>query len=177
MNRFSKLRFAICHLQFAIFAVFAPLALAAPPSWMALPEETVAMVRVPDARAFLEALRTQTKLGAVLMTPARVDGLVKALSEQWPKEWKEIQEALHRADLTGDDCHALVQGELGAALAFQPRGDKPPLMLAFGWIEPGEELAPRFVAALGAWLAEKSDQPHGPQRKDIELAGHEVLHI
>jgi hypothetical protein len=161
----------------AALLLFTAQSEAAAPSWMALPDETVVMVRVPDAKTFLEALRSQTKLGAVLLSAERLDRLVRLVSEQLPKEWQTVNEALGSAELKFDDCQAIFRGELGAALSFEPRGEGSPLFLALGWLEPGEELAPRFVAALRAWLAEKADTPHGPQRKDIELAGQDVMHI
>lgn len=172
-----------CSALVAIFAL--AVSLAAPsisaaettPSWMALPDETVLLLRLPGGKEFIEALRKQTKLGAVLLSPERLERLTDILREQSPAGWDTAREALGRIDLKVEDWRSLFNGELGAALTVHPRGDRPALLFVLGWLEPGEELAPRLITALTTILSEGADEPLAAQRKDMELAGHEVIHI
>ncbi|MGH7134136.1 MAG: hypothetical protein ACREHD_00260, partial [Pirellulales bacterium] len=146
-------------------------------SWTALPDETVLIVRVPGGQSFIEALRQQTKLGTVLLGAERLNRLVEIIREQSPQKWDSLREALGRVDLKPDDWKGLFQGELGAALTVELRDDRTPLLVVLGWLEPGEELGPRLIAALGSALAEQPDAPTTAKRKDIELAGHDVMHV
>lgn len=149
----------------------------AAPSWMALPDETVLIARVPGGQAFVEALRQQTKLGTALLSGERLNRLVEIIREQSPQTWDSVREALGRVDLKPEDWKDLFQGELGAALTLELRADRTPLLVVLGWLEPGEDLAKRLIAALGSALAEQTDSPTAAKRKDIELAGHEVMHV
>ncbi|HWB13073.1 MAG TPA: hypothetical protein VG826_27865 [Pirellulales bacterium] len=147
------------------------------PSWMALSDETALVLRLPNGEAFIEALRKQTKLGAVIFSQERFDRLLQAIYDQSPDDWDSAREALGRVDLKPDDLHGLVRGDLGVAVTLEPRGDRAPLVVLLGWLEPGEELAPRVIAALQSVLGDLADMPSPPVRKDIELAGHEVMHL
>lgn len=147
------------------------------PSWTALPDETVLLLRVPGGESFVDALRSQTKLGTVLLSAERLERLKRIIRKDSEEFWDSVPEGLGRYGLGPDDWRGLFRGEVGAALTLRPRDQRIPLFVALGWLEPGEELAPRVISALGSLLAEESDLPSGAKRKDIELAGHEVMHI
>jgi hypothetical protein len=147
------------------------------PSWTALPDETALMLRLPSGEAFVDALRKQTKLGAVILSQERFERLVQAIYDRSPGDWDSAREALGRVDLKPDDLQGLFRGDLGVAVALEPRADRAPLVVLLGWLEPGEELAPRVIAALQSVLGDLADMPSPPVRKDIELAGHEVMHL
>ena len=144
------------------------------PSWTALPDETVLMVRVPGGEAFLDVLRKQTKLGAVVLSHDRLERVATAIIEQSPETWDKVREELGRVDLKPEDWRGLFRSDLGIALAMEPRDDRTPLFVLLGWLEPGEELAPRLMAALQSALSDQPEGPYAVKRTDIELAGHEV---
>jgi hypothetical protein len=54
------------------------------PAWECLPENTAAVVRLPQPTAFLETLRAKTKFGAVLLTPRRIEMVRKLLDKSQP---------------------------------------------------------------------------------------------
>jgi hypothetical protein len=168
-------------LMLALFfcASLARLATAAElaPSWTALPEETVLMLRMPAGEAFLDALRKQTKLGAVVFSPDRMRRLAEVIRTRSPEGLDELRETLGRLDLKPEDWKGLFRGDLGVAVTLEPRGKQTPLVVLLGWLEPGEELAPRLVSALQAVLADHTDEAFAPKRQDMELAGHNVMHI
>lgn len=147
------------------------------PSWTALPDETAAMLRIPGGQAFLDALRQQTKLGAVVLSPERIERATQIIRERSPKTWDEVRETLGRVDLKPEDWHGIFRGDLGIAVTLEPRADRGPLVVLLGWFEPGEELAPRLLAALQSALSDEADKPFAPKRKDLELAGREVMHL
>lgn len=148
-----------------------------PASWMALPEETVAMLRVPSAVAFFDALRKQTKLGSLLLSDERVQGAIEAIQSASPAEWDEVREALGRYDLKLEDLTTLLRGEAGLALAMQPRSEREPFFVGLMWIEPGEDLAGKLLSAVQSLIADQSDDEHAIERDDLELAGQKVTHL
>lgn len=154
------------------------------PSWECLPEETVAMVRVPRPAGFLEMLRTRTKFGAVALGADRVRKAWALAVEAWggtdgaPGNVEEIEKQLLKLGLRPDDMAAAFAGEMGLGIVWTPRGDElPPLAMALAWIEPGEEVAERMVTAFQRMLEEQADEEGPPQRVDVEMAGHPVTWV
>ncbi|HEX7450406.1 MAG TPA: hypothetical protein VF306_22790 [Pirellulales bacterium] len=147
------------------------------PAWAALPDETALVVRLPSGTAFADALRQQTKLGAVLLSPERLDRLADAFVSASPEDWDEFREALGRYDLKPGDWRELVRGEVGFAVALEPRADREPLVVGLGWLDAGEDVAGRLLAALQAVVAEQADEPHALVRDDLQVAGIEVTHL
>jgi hypothetical protein len=176
------MRFACMSL--VVFAVcFQPVSAAdLRPSWECLPAETVAFVRLPRPKAFLEEVRKQTRFGAVALSPERMQ---KAWELMWQAEDAQKapgtvgpDEQLGRYGLTMADVSAGFAGDAGAGLVVKPRGDGlPPLMLLLSWIEPGAESAGRLLAAVkqaATEAAPEGDEP-GVRRIDVTMAGHEVV--
>lgn len=149
------------------------------PSWTALPEETVVLLRLPGGEAFFDALRQQTKLGAVLFSADRMGRVRDLLREHLLSDSdEELRKALGRFDLKPDDWQSLFHGDLGAAVTLEPRKERAPLVVILGWLEPGEEVAQRLVSAAQTLLAELADESaDAPKRHDLNLAGHEVMHV
>ena len=52
------------------------------PSSQCLPDETVLLARIPNGRAFFDALRQRTQLGAILLSDERFDRVMKVIREQ-----------------------------------------------------------------------------------------------
>lgn len=148
-----------------------------PASWMALPDETVVMLRVPSGVAFFDALRQQTKLGSLLLSDERVNRAIEAIQSASPEGWDEVREGLGRFDLKLADLSALFRGEAGLALAMQPRSEREPFFVGLAWIEPGEDLAGRLLSAIQSVIADQSGDEHAIQRDDLELAGQKVIHL
>lgn len=157
------------------------------PSWECLPADTVAMVRLPQPADFLQAVREQTRFGAIALAP---DRLRKAWELMVPRLWPaesadgdgegtaKLDEMLGRYGLSQDDLSAGFAGNAGAALIVRSReGDLPPVALFVGWAEPGSEPAGRCMAALkqrAEELVSKGGEPP-VRRTDVEMAGHEVV--
>lgn len=152
------------------------------PSWECLPADTALMVRLPEPARFLEAVKGGTKFGSVALVPRRLEGLwrlaVGAEAGAGERSLEDLEESLARYGLESGDLAAACSGDLGAGFVIRRRDGLPPLPMLLGWLEPGEELAGRLMAAIRRRLEEEADRD-GPaaRRLDLELAGHEVLAI
>ncbi|HEX5447580.1 MAG TPA: hypothetical protein VFW87_27440, partial [Pirellulales bacterium] len=127
--------------------------------------------------AFVDALRQQTKLGAVLLSSDRLDRLADAFVSASPEDWDEMREALGRFDLKPEDWRELLRGEVGFAVALEPWADREPLVVGLGWLDVGEDVSRRLLAALQAVVAEQADEPHALVRDDLQIAGIDVTHL
>lgn len=153
------------------------------PSWECLPEQTGIVVRMPQPAAFLEAIRSRTKFGAVALSEQRLGGLWSLMLEQARSgpagdDLDALEESLARYDLKKDDLAAALAGDLGAGFVFRRReAEQPPLVTMLLWLEPGEELATRLVAAAQKRLGEdiEKDETGTTRRIDVQMAGHDVL--
>ncbi len=154
------------------------------PSWECLPEDTVLMLRLPNAAAFAEELQTRTKLGSYLMRTDRLESIWKLLSgpagvsgdgSGVPADLAETLEeyGLQFSDLTGAGRH-----DLGAAILVRRREGLPPLAMLLAWAEPGLDPAARMLEAAKRRIEELGDGP-GPrlERIDLTLAGREVISV
>ena len=156
------------------------------PSWECLPADTVALVRLPRPAAFLEAVREQTRFGAVALSPERLRQAWEMLVPRlWPaadadgvEGTARLDEMLGRYGLTQDDLSAVFAGDAGAGLIVRPREDGlPPVAMLVVWAEPGSETADRLMAAIkqnAEELVSKGGEPP-IRRTDVEMAGHEVV--
>ncbi|MEX2120020.1 MAG: hypothetical protein WD847_10540 [Pirellulales bacterium] len=147
-----------------------------PPSVAALPSETMLVARIPGGQAFLDALRSQTRLGKVVFGPERIQRISDYLGSEGTLP-DELHQGLRRYNLKPADLAQVFQGELGFAGVALPRGDREPLFVGLSWLEPGEELADRLVKAVQSAVAETSDNEHPIRRIDLSLAGHDVMHL
>ncbi len=148
------------------------------PSWHCLPEETVVIARIPQPKEFYDAIRSRTKLGAVVLKQDRLDKVIELIREQAKEGFAEFEKGLSDFNLKLEDWQALFSGELGAAVVVQPRQEKfAPLGVALAWLEPGEDLANRLIAAMEKGIAEQTDTKFPTKRIDLELAGHKVLYM
>jgi len=153
------------------------------PSWECLPEDTGIMVRMPQPAAFLEAIRTRTRFGAVALSEQRLQGLWNLALDTVRRDGggqdpDELEETLARYDLRKEDLPAALGGDTGAGFVFRSReAGRPPLVTMLVWLEPGEDVATRMVAAAQKKLEEDiaADETGTTRRIDVEMAGHEVL--
>jgi hypothetical protein len=149
----------------------------APPSWTCLPDEAIAVARVPGAEAFFAALKKQTKLGAVLTRPDRVERIGTLLKEQGKEDLDELVKELGNYKLKIDDWQQLLAGEAGVALLLEPRGAEPPRYFFLLWNEPEADLSDRLYAALQQVVDEQRGEPDGPRREDFQVAGFDCMHL
>lgn len=151
------------------------------PSWECLPDDTVLMVRLPDATGFVDAVRTRTKFGGFVLRPDRLESLWEFFQDQADEAGGSadtIEEALREyglelADLLGAGAH-----DLGGALLVRRREGQPPLAMVLGWAEPGPEAADKILEAAKRRIEESGDE-EGPvlERTDLSLAGQEVISV
>jgi len=154
------------------------------PSWQCLPADTAVMVRFPGLSGLLEALRSQTRFGAVAMRQERLDGLWQAVVGEADREGgfspEEFEDSLRKYGLEPADIWAMFDREMGGGLVARSRRDEklPTLGMVLGWIEPGPEAAGRFLEAVRRRLEEDAggDGPV-PRRVDMQLAGHDVVSV
>ncbi len=147
------------------------------PSAYALPEQTVAVLRLPDAGAYVAAMRRQTRLGSVLLSDERQQKLAQFIQEVNREEWGALVAGLARFNLQPDDWKKLFAGEAGMALVLETRAGQAPLAMVLAWLEPGEDLAGRLLAAMQKAIAEAGTGPDVPRRTDFNLAGYTVMQI
>ena len=146
------------------------------PSWTLVPDSTVLIARA-DLSKFLEALRRQTKFGAVVLSEERVSRGIELWKSENQTEWEATVKELGEVGLKPEDLAQLFAGECGFALTLEPRGERAPLLVGLTWLEPGEELAERTIKAIQDALEKHADAPHPTQRVDLDLAGAQVMHL
>ncbi len=155
------------------------------PSWECLPDDTAVMMRLPDPRAFLEAMRTRTKFGAVALSDRRLEGVWTAILDALRtggvgEESETLEDRLGKYGLTPADLQTVFAGDMGAGFVVRGRdGGLSPLVMMLVWLEPGEETAVRLVEAAKKRTEERTaaNEPDAPKRIDLELAGHEVFSL
>lgn len=153
------------------------------PSWECLPDDTAAMIRLPQPQAFLETVRSRTKFGAVALGPDRMTAawdviLAAASAGENGVDLVDLGKDLAKYGLEGADVQAAFAGDMGAGMVLRKRdAGLPPLALVLAWMEPGPESAERLVAALQKLLEETAGDEGAPQRVDVEMAGHPVMWI
>ncbi|HEY5310898.1 MAG TPA: hypothetical protein VIK18_00215 [Pirellulales bacterium] len=146
----------------------------AKPSWACLPEDTLALLRIPSGNKAAEVLRTKTKIGAILFDPGRMAKIREAMSKEGSDDLEEASKALEQYGLKLDDCYKLLEGEAGAGVVLPP--GEPRLLAVLGWLEPDPELAGRLMTALDKVLEDYKDEDL-VKRKDIELADQKVIQL
>jgi len=138
----------------------------------------VLLVRVPGGSEFIGALRRQTKLGKLILSPERIEKLIALQGDDGEEDAKDfMSQVLGQLDLKGEDYLQLLEGELGAALVVLPDAKHGPLMVGLGWLEPKGDLAEKLVAAVQKTIEEENDDEHPIARIDLDLAGHPVTHL
>lgn len=160
----------------ATFALPAASGAAERPSWQALPDETVAVLRFPNLKEAYEALRTRTKLGAVAFDAKRVDAIKALILENSKDEVDELSAELVRLGLSYDDLLVSFNGEVGYAATAVKNGDEA-MYAGLLWADCGEELAQKWVAAIDKLLETQADGIDKVAREDIELAGVKVRRL
>lgn len=152
------------------------------PTWECLPEDTAVMVRLPDPAGFLDAIRTRTKFGGIVLTDDRLRAgwnllLDKLKQDGTGERFEELEKSLAKYGLERDDVEGLLRGDAGFGVVVAPRDEGlPPLTMMLAWLEPGEDPAMRLFAAAKQRLEEEVAKPDGGVRRmDVEMAGHDVV--
>ena len=149
-------------------------------SWRCLPQETALAICIANGQVFVDAMRTNTKLGEVLFSAARLEQVKDLIVDLPDGEWEEFHEKLSDYGIEPADLPQLLAGESGFALVIdqgQAAPDELALFVGLGWIQPGEELAERIYTAIGKAVEDYVDEEHPVTRVDIELEGMPVMHL
>ncbi len=163
--------FLILHATFAT-------AESAKPSWHCLPAETAVALRVPDGDAFYSAMQA-TAIGRHLFSEERIGEFIQILQREAGDDWTTFRKKLGELGMEPEDFPKILRGESGAALIVNPPGDRDPgetdLYVLF-WANPGEELGDRLMEGMLQTLGE-GDSEYPTRRVDLDLAGHNVIHL
>jgi len=155
------------------------------PSFESLPKDTLIVARSANPTKLLNAMRADTKLGSVLFSRQRWDRMMTVINEQEQEEFKDLKRGLGKVGLTLEDLPKMLTGDFGYAIAMSRRADRTlhddgaPLMVGLVWLNPGEEMAGKFMAAMGKAIeiAMEGDDPFKPRRTDIEIDDHKVIQL
>jgi hypothetical protein len=146
------------------------------PTSQTLPDETLAVVRLPNLKGAYDAFKTRTKLGAVLFEQKRIDAVKEYIAEESKSDLDEISAQLVKLGLSFDDILGIFAGEVGYAATAANHEDKP-RYVGLLWAECGEKTAEKWLAALDKALENEADGVGKPTREDIELAGVKVRRL
>lgn len=166
----------ICLTAALIVPCGAPATAADRPSWQCLPDETLFVVRLPNLTQCFDALRTRTKLGAVLTDERRLNELEALIEAEAGEDWQNLQTASEKLGLTWDDLHSALNGEIGYGGLFVEAGGATKYV-GLAWTECGDATADKWLAALDRRLAEQEPGPAAIRREDLEPAGRKVSHL
>ncbi|MEM8944000.1 MAG: hypothetical protein AAGD11_02370 [Planctomycetota bacterium] len=144
-------------------------------TWECLPEETVVALRVPNGQAVLDALR-ETKFGAVMLTEKRKASILSVCEKHGDDEWGEALETLRQYDLTFDEIASMFAGETGYAVTLAQNSEEQTVVLGLGWLQPGDELAAKFLDIL-ARAVDEQDADLPVTRVDLEIADQSVMQL
>ncbi len=187
LNRHARLMHraprAACLLVAALF-VCAPPALdaqdEAPSVARRLPEQTVAMLRLPDGKAFVDTFKDRTKLGSVLLSDDRLERIGVLIREADAHGWEQFSDGLAEYGLEPGDLVQLLAGDSGLAMLLVPREDdeaSAPLAIAVAWVQPGPELAGRAYSAIGKVADDHAEDENPVKRVDMQVRGRRVMHL
>lgn len=147
------------------------------PSWECLPDDTVLMLRLPNAAAFAEELQARTKLGGYLMRPDRLKNLWQLASGSSDAP-ADLEKTLEEYGLDVSDINGAGRHDLGAAILVRRRAGLPPLAMLLGWADPGLDSAARILEAAKRRIEELGERPgSGLERTDLMLAGRDVISV
>ncbi len=154
------------------------------PSWECLPEKTAVMVRLPQPRGFVDALKARTKFGATALDGQRMEKIGKLVLDSFRRGGAGemlagMEESLAKYGLEKNDPTAVFAGDMGFGIVVMRRDEgRPPLQMMLAWLEPGAGPAERIFAAGKKVLEERqAEGDAAPKRIDLEMAGHQVLWV
>ena len=141
------------------------------PGWTALPAETIACIRVPDARGFLASLREGTVLGQRVLTEERLNGFFDLYKEQNAEAWDEFNGNLERVGLTPEDVGDLMQEPWGAGWIMAPTDARPtPRNVLVFWADIDDDRIDTLYTALD----NSEDLTERAVRTDVQIEGFDV---
>lgn len=155
----------------------APVLAADRPAMYALPDETLFVVRFPNPVLFWEALKTRTKLGALLTSEQRVAAFEKLVRDEAGEDLDQLNQGLDRLGLTFDDLGRSVSSELGYAGITFPGEDGATEMIGLAWSGADDDLIDKWFVALERKLQDQPEGKRAVRREDLELAEARVVHL
>jgi len=145
-------------------------------AWECLPGECVAAFRMPDCVEWIDAFRRDTKLGAILLAPSRMESVKKWFTDD-DCPLREFSEELEKIGLEPDDLQQLLVGEVGAAVLINGLESSDAMPMIFLWSEPGPEGAERWLAAIEASLEDQDESDHPATQVDIQIEDRPAMLI
>jgi len=140
------------------------------PSYQCVPEETVLIVRVPEARKFIDALRSpnQVRLGRAESAASGSD------QRLYPRASSRcVQRTRHRVGRYNLKLKILPPCSIRSWVRPGRRtaAGEYPLAVGLWWLEPNTDLGQRLLAAIQRGVDEQKDEQHATKRLDIDLEG------
>ncbi len=158
-----------------IFAGSAAFAVdAVRPSTECLPDNTIGVVRIPDGQKAIDALRATTKLGKVMFSKERIDGIFAKVKAKKPKEYAQFEEKLGTYGLKPEDLREIFTGDAGLAISMTMAAGNPPKSNVFVWVEPKGDAGAKFYAAIQKGI---ETSPTKPQRTDLTIEGVKAMKV
>jgi len=147
------------------------------PSWQSLPDNTLFTARAPNLTGFVDAMKTRTKLGAIVTDEQRWTDFRKLLEDEAGEDWEKFTAGYEKIGLTPDVLWKSAAGEIGYAGLLVDDGTPIPGYVGLAWMQCGDEAAAKWLAALDAKLDEQEAGPNAIRREDLDLAGRKVIHL
>jgi len=143
--------------------------------WRSLPDSTIAAVQVPRPAEAMAGLRANTRIGQLLYSEEQINKYFEAAMAEVPEDAREqMRTTLGELNLEPADLTTLMSGAMGAAVMLEPREGQMSLPIFALWVNPGEDLGRRLIAAIEAGY-EKRPEDQRPKRIDEEIAGEAVI--
>ncbi len=119
-----------------------------PPAWYMLPEQTVAVFRMPSLTATFDEAMNSTETGQVLASFPVFDLAAEFIQLNSNDETDRVRDFCEHYNLSVDDLRLLFDGDIGCAVLINA-GDDPSESASFLlWLQPDPALAERLDAAL-----------------------------
>src|SRR5262245_8511370 len=103
MRLAGKQRNAVALAAALIGLCTAPSFAADRPAWQCVPEEARFVVRLPNVAGFIDALKSRTKLGAVVADEQRWIEIRELVKSEAGDDWEKFTAAFEKLGLTTDE--------------------------------------------------------------------------
>ena len=154
--------------------------------FQALPNDTIAALRINLSKENLNAIKNETQLGKMFSDPKRIDKLKNIFEEALKKEgeYDEYKKNLNEFGLKDRDLHTLLNSKFGFSFSLSDKVANKNMGLIFMWLKNEPDLINRFYQAFGEnYKLEKTEKRLDQNLADTDVItlldqqNHEVSHM